>query len=298
MGRTVYNLLFLIIFMSFCAVLWAESDEESEREDQKSYQLVDGISLYSEKKELWSQQPTVYVKAVFPALEADGDNDAVDEFNTFIDAFIKAERTDFQADIKQNAAMQATLPKKLQKNQLYIDYSSALVRSKKQKILSVRFTVQRYMGGMAHPTNTYHSINYDLVNGQALELSSLFKPDSQYLEVLSGIVSDVLAKRLKDHFDSKSISPTSEHFAKWNLKSDGLLFTFDEGEVAPRVYGAQTVLVRYQSIIGLLAEDSIVSQCANKKSRCLASSVLMGGFSDEGSITSAAYQSQAAASVA
>ena len=233
------------------------------------------------------------MNAIFPVLDARDDNEAVQSFNELITEFIQSERAAFKADIEKNSELQAELPAKLSKNNLAIDYSSVFVRSKKNRILSVRFSRQRYIGGMAHPTLTHHTINYDFTHHHVLELSTLFKADSNYLIVLSGIVSDSLAKKLKGDFDKEGAAPNVDNFKQWNLKSDGILFTFEEGQVAPRVYGAQTVLVPYKTIPGLLAEDTIVAHCANRKSHCLSSSLSTGGFLDEASLSAPSMRKKA-----
>lgn len=286
--RNLFNFLFIFVVFAMSPLLFAESDEESGHEDQKSYLLFDHIYLYSDKSERWGTDPKSYINSIFPALSSDdGDDEIVDNFNTLITDFVQSERMAFQEEIKKNNDAQKTLPLKLRKNNFYLDYASAFVRSKKIKVLSIRFIIQRYIGGMAHPSLAHYSINYDLTTGKALELESLFKPDSDYLVVLSGIVSDSLAKKLKTNFDKEGVKPHLDTFAIWNIRSEGILFTFDEGRVAPRVYGAQTVLVPYRSIPGLLSEDTIVSHCANKKSRCLASNLLTGGFLDEVTVSAA-----------
>lgn len=262
-------------------ILLAESDEESGHEDRKSYLVFDNIYLNSEKKEEWGKRPTYYINTIFPSLSTQGDEDTVSNFNALIRDFLQSERADFKTLIKENQNLQTNLPKKLQKNDLFIDYSSIVVRSKKTHILSIRFKIQRYLGGMAHPELQHHTFNYDLLSDTEIELSSLFKPDSHYLTLISEIVNDSLSKKLNGNFDRKGIEPILENFKNWNIKSQGLLFTFDEGQVGPRVYGAQTVLVPYKSIPGLLAENTVIAHCVNRKSRCLSSNLATGGFLDE-----------------
>ena len=65
----------------------------------------------------------------------------------------------------------------------------------------------------------------------------------------------------------------------------GLFFTFDAGQVAPRVFGAQTVMVPYKIMTGLLSRDTVIANCVNRKARCLTSHLLTGGFLDEASAT-------------
>lgn len=293
MLRMFFNLLILLLFVSCATYADTDFEEESGHEDQKSYLLYDDIYLISDKKEEWGQRPKYYMNAIFPVLDTQDDNETVKNFNDLIADFIKSERADFKSEIEKNSAAQATMPVKLRKNNLYIDYSSTFVRSKKNRVLSIRFSMQRFMGGMAHPALTHHTINYDFTNDAVLELSSLFKSDSNYLEVLSGIVSDSLAKKLKNAFDKQGALPNEDNFKHWNLKSDGILFTFEEGQVAPRVYGAQTVLVPYKAIPGLFAEDAIIAHCANRKAHCLSSSLVTGGFLDEASLSTSSTHKKA-----
>lgn len=294
--KLIFKSLILIICFLYQTSLFAVDnyDEESGHEDQKSYHLFDHVYLYSEKKENWTKKPTTYINTIYPVLSAEeDDNQTVNNFDDLIDEFLQNERSLFRQLVEENKATQIKLPAKLQKNNLMIDYSSAFIRSNnnKSRILSVKFTIQNYIGGMAHPSVKHYTINYDLNNGKVIELSSLFK-DNNYLDVISGIVADSLIKKLKDNFDKSGVAPNASNFSRWNIRAEGLLFTFDEGQVAPRVFGAQSVLVPFKLITGLLSDETIISHCLNRKSRCLASGLLTGGFLDEASLNSSVKSSK------
>jgi hypothetical protein len=135
---------------------------------------------------------------------------------------------------------------------------------------------------MAHPYHHHFVLNYDLNNNEKINLDDLFSPDADYLPVLSSYTSSVLNRRLRDkQMIADGTAPKPENFKNWNIKPNGLLFTFDEYQVAPYVNGAQTVLVPYSILKKMIDPDSLIANCVTNKKRCSRSNVLTGGFIDE-----------------
>jgi len=57
-------------------------------------------------------------------------------------------------------------------------------------LLSIKFIIYEYMAGAAHGYNGYNSFNYDLLNGQEIDIADLFYEDADYLMALSQIATD------------------------------------------------------------------------------------------------------------
>jgi hypothetical protein len=114
-------------------------------------------------------------------------------------------------------------------------------------ILSIRFDVDGYSDGAAHPYHLTRTLNFDLETGQALSLDMLFRPDSDFLTVIAAFCSAELATR-EIGFElgfSSGADPLPENYRNWNLTYEGLLITFDEYQVAPYAAGMQQVLVPF-----------------------------------------------------
>jgi len=93
-------------------------------------------------------------------------------------------------------------------------------------VLSVLFDVDTYGEGAAHPLGHAFAINYDLNAGKVLALPDLFKPDSEYLNIISRCCITELRKGGLLLFE-EGASPTLENYKYWNIDHDGLLMTFD-----------------------------------------------------------------------
>ena len=86
--------------------------------------------------------------------------------------------------------------------------------------------------------------------GQEIKLADLFRPDSNYLNAISDYTINELKSR--NLGDSKQIeegaSPKAENFKTVNISDTGLLFTFEDYQVAPYVVGQQTVIILFEKL--------------------------------------------------
>jgi hypothetical protein len=124
-------------------------------------------------------------------------------------------------------------------------------------ILSIRFDVDGYSDGAAHPYHLTRTLNFDLETGQALSLDMLFRPDSDFLTLIADYCSAELATR-DIGFElgfSGGADPLPENYRNWNLTYEGLLITFDEYQVAPYAAGMQQVLVPFELLQGDLLDE-------------------------------------------
>lgn len=250
------------------------------KEGPKTYPLYDDIQLTSAIKYTYGTNKIV-VKSVFPQLESETLNLGVDHFNELIGRLVSEGISGFNSRVMEAHLLQEALPKKRIKNDLYIDYSAAIVSSSKSYILSVRLTFQGQVAGK-HPYHYHRVLNYDLDKDQEIILSDLFEPDSDYLFIIAQYCKEMLSKRLANQ--SMIVSGTlaeEKNFSNWNLKTNGLLFTFDEYQVAPDVLGTQTVLVPFSVLKRVIAPNSVLAPCGKKRKRCLKNNLLTGGFIDE-----------------
>lgn len=242
------------------------------------YGDVDIVSTY--KIEYGS--PRIVIKSIFPQLESDEQTDNINGFNQLIDDFVKDKIASFTSDVEKSDVYATGVSREKIRNDLFLDYSASFIKSGKEPILSIRFILQGYIVGQAHPFHRYYVLNFNLHNGEELALDSLFIPDANYLAVLSDFSKQLLSQRLQDKkLIDKGTAPDARNFTNWNVKPNGLLITFEEGQVAPYVYGAQSVLIPFSAIKDMINPDSSIMSCVNNPRTCARSNVITGGFIDE-----------------
>jgi hypothetical protein len=122
-------------------------------------------------------------------------------------------------------------------------------------LVCIRFTVDYYMAGAAHPNHYFRVINYDLETKKEIKLSDLFKNSNKAINVFAIATKKSLSKPDFPIFE-EGMLPKKENFANWNLTPEGLRLSFDPYQVAPYAAGAQEVLVPYHDIRDLVNTDT------------------------------------------
>ncbi len=120
-------------------------------------------------------------------------------------------------------------------------------------IWSFKFDFSFYSDGAAHPGSYSITLNYDLDQGKELALANLFLPNADYLGSISNYCIAELGKQpfFEGPF-ADGAQPTPENYSRWNITPDGLMITFDNGQVGPYAAGPQQVLVPYSALRGIL----------------------------------------------
>ncbi len=124
--------------------------------------------------------------------------------------------------------------------------------------LTADLTEFSFIAGAAHPLTTIHSFNFGTTSPGPLNISDLFLKNSDYLNYLS----NYSIKHLKDYAQKEGYSiddmimqgasPDVKNFNTWNIKNDSLVITFNPYQVAPYVFGSQTVAIPLSSLINML----------------------------------------------
>lgn len=256
-------------------------DDDSGKDDARVFHVYGDVNLVSTLAFQYGK-PRIVIKSVYPQLESNAADEGIDAFNQNVTELINDKINQYKQQVLENQETQKNLQHTKIKNDLYLDYDTSFIQSGKTPIISIRFSVQGYIDGMAHPYHHHFVLNYDLKNNEPIELNELFDPGSDYLTLLSDFTRSVLFERLADkQMIAEGTAPKPDNFKNWNIKPNGLLITFDEYQVAPYINGAQTVLVPYAFLKEILADDSPIADCISHKKRCLRSNLLTGGFIDE-----------------
>jgi hypothetical protein len=280
---TIFMRMTLILIITISTSFARNDSANDDRAHSKKpiYHVYDDVDLIPSTRLDSNKSPKMSIKIVYPKLEADSDNSGVDGFNSAVNETVSQLTIDFKNEVMDNASRQTDLPKELRKNTLSVDYNSSVITANQDHIISVRFRIQSYISGMSHPARRFRVLNYNLDSNEYIELRDLFQPESDYLQLFSDYAQKELARKLPDLAMLQSgSSPNPQNYVIWNLKPNGILITFEEGQVAPSVYGAQTLLIPYAILKNIISQDSLLMKCISKQ-KCVTKNLLTGGFIDE-----------------
>ena len=127
------------------------------------------------------------------------------------------------------------------------------------ELISVLFYVDGYVTGAAHPFHYSHSLNYDTGTVQMMALDDLFRPDADYLAVLSRYSLDDLERQGVLEWEEGAL-PLPENFQRWNITPQGLLISFDAYTIAPYAAGPQSVLIPYEVLTNVAGPEGPLAQ--------------------------------------
>lgn len=199
--------------------------------------ILSSVSLHEE-----NPSPSYEVKAQVPALDGNMDARAVN-FNTAMLNLVNTEINTFKKNVSElPPAAYSISPSSF----LDVTYALTLQRG---DLWSFKFDFSGYYAGAAHPYLYSLAVNYDIGQGRRLALNDLFLPDSNYLEVISNYCTAELSKRgIGFEAFPHGTEPTPENYRNWNITMDGLMISFDEGQVVAYAAGPQMVVVPYSTL--------------------------------------------------
>lgn len=127
-------------------------------------------------------------------------------------------------------------------------------------LLSIYFRVFSYGIGAAHAVEYCLVFNYDLQAKRQLRLSDVFKPNSNYREILTTYCREELARMVT----SESMRwPEDETFEKWVVTPRGIVITFEECTVFSCSQGEQRVTIPFAVLKPLLKPNGPVAALAD-----------------------------------
>jgi hypothetical protein len=200
---------------------------------------LSSVSLHEE-----NQNPTYEIKAQVPTLDGNTEPRVIN-FNTAMLNLVNTEVNAFKKTVSE-------LPPSSVSPGSFLDVTYALTLQR-GTLWSFKFNFSGYSAGAAHPYHYSITVNYELGEGRELTLSDLFLPNSNYLETISNHCTAELSKR-NIGFETfpHGTEPILENYLDWNISTDGLTITFDEGEVAAYAAGPQTVVVPYSQLQAII----------------------------------------------
>jgi len=133
------------------------------------------------------------------------------------------------------------------------------IKSNERGVLSLSIINYTYHQHAAHGLTITKSLNFDVLTGKNYQLHELFKPDSNYIQVLS----DIIKKQIKERDipvieEFKEIRPDQDYY----IADKALVIYFQLYELAPYAYGMPHFPISVYEISNLIKENSILDVMA------------------------------------
>jgi hypothetical protein len=181
------------------------------------------------------------LKARYPQAIGAGNNPRLTKLNQALRQFIMKEvggfKKDFRPPEERMLSSESTFDARYQ-----VEYATS-------DMVSVSFVINTYFEGAVHGNYNEISFNYDLNQGRSLGLADLFKPNSNYLKIISDYAIKSLRKEFAPDPDlewiQRGAGPEEKNYESWNLTRKGLEVTFNPYQVASYAEGPHTVVVPY-----------------------------------------------------
>jgi len=131
-------------------------------------------------------------------------------------------------------------------------------------LVSIQFYVNTYYEGAAHPNHNSVTFNYSFETGKTLTLAELFKPNSNYLKVISDYSVKALKKEFGENADSDWIQNGAgldeKNYQSWNITRKGFKITFDPYQVASYAEGEHEVLIPYSALRNIIDSQGALAK--------------------------------------
>lgn len=209
------------------------------------------------------------IDVTYPQIEGENLPANAKQFNKLISDMANHDVQQFKKYVAADQVHMKTLPPEIRKNSLHMDYDIDVVKPSGKTLISVRLTVEGMQAGRAHPYHNHQVLNYDFSTSKVLALSDLFKAKAKYLNLIATEAKQRLNGKLEDKWMiAEGTKPLAKNFKNWNLENDGIVFTFDEYQVAPYVNGAQEVEIPYTALKAIISPKATIYPCVQNSAAC------------------------------
>ena len=117
--------------------------------------------------------------------------------------------------------------------ELYIDYK---VTYNRNNIISIPIESYEFTGG-AHGMTYLNSYNYNLINGNQLKLSDMFKKDIDYKKIVNEYINYVISQNPDIYFKGEDGFKGIKEDQSFYIEDDGVVIYFSLYEIAPYYVG-------------------------------------------------------------
>lgn len=121
-------------------------------------------------------------------------------------------------------------------------------------LLSLRFTVETYITGAAHPSTEAGSLNFDVASGAVIQFPDLFASPAVALPVIQAQAHTLLTAKLGADLTWPA-SPTMADFGgAWVFTPGGLELTWSQGVIASEADGPVTISIAWSALSSVIAK--------------------------------------------
>lgn len=126
------------------------------------------------------------------------------------------------------------------------------IKTNERGILSLTIGNYAFTYPSAHGLTIVKGLTFDVNSGDIIELKDLFKPEADYVKVLSGIVEQQIIDRNIDLLDEfKGIKPDQDFY----IADKSLVLFFQLYEITPYYMGLQYFPISVYQIQDIILED-------------------------------------------
>ena len=163
----------------------------------------------------------------------------LNNINNTIYSHVKNLKDEIKRQAKEYKKEYETVLSKLNENyvkyqyELYIDYK---VTYNRNNIISIPIESYEFTGG-AHGMTYLNSYNYNLINGNQLKLSDMFKKDIDYKKIVNEYINYVISQNPDIYFKGEDGFKGIKEDQSFYIEDDGVVIYFSLYEIAPYYVG-------------------------------------------------------------
>ena len=274
--QTFLSIIAIIIIMALSYIIFPggqrpqnsfNNDSSTQEHDrQNTVAITDPIlselSFETERIEEVKEDAFYEISAEYPRIIGLNDATAQNQINLKIQEFILEKIKNFKT-----SAEEIGRPKGLG-NEYLLEINSTfnmeyLVTMLKESLISIKFSVSEYYTGAAHPNSYIATFNYDPQKQEEIALKHLFRPNINYLEILSNKAEKALVERFKGEIEGiekwigQGTAPKAENFQNFTFSQNYLSIYFNPYQVGPYASGLQYVEIPYTELFEYLDPASL-----------------------------------------
>ena len=196
--------------------------------------------------------PGYSISGSYPEIEK-GTNAAA--FNAYVTGIVQSEENGFKQNLSEVAVAGGTSTLTVQ----------GAVVATSTDFVSVLFSTESFLVGMAHPSDAMISVNFDLSRGKNIALSDLFIPGADYLNVIADYAANDIADQIKNgtYFStseyiaqSGGLAADPANFEVFNITPHALILHFQEYQVGPYASGPATTTIPWDALSSIVSPVS------------------------------------------
>lgn len=219
--KIIFVVLILVLLASVGYAGYLYKDREQRGKSEKSVELS-GLNLYVEQEFDYTDDYSYYL--TYPKVD-------VSAFDNAVKDIVEQARSDFLSKTETSSK---------RPDDLNVSYD---VNYYNDQFLSIDLFIYRVLDGKT--TEREETLLFDRKDKKILAIDDLFKPDSDYLNVLSSLSRDKLKAKLGKAYNqtlvNKGTQPNNANFQEFKVnKKHHLVLLFEPGQVAAESEGIVT----------------------------------------------------------